>query len=831
MIRRFTLHIENRLKVFAPLDPITIKSDDGGILSVRDGAGREYLRENIAGKKSFRISGSIGTHTVFLLDNEGRIVSSASFRVACSTSVKDSSGKYAKLLEMLKYTMTSWSEGSTTIKLGNKFYKYYVCWIRDHVHTLKGMKYFDGGDLKTGIELYADYQRKDGMIWDRVEKCGADTTWRDMTFSYGGFVVTADKDWRFERIPVENDVEYLFVEGLYHTWKATGDDEWMKTLLDNAVKAMSYSMKDSYRWSKKYGLLKRGYTIDTWDFVSEYDVVGKGCGMCIDKSRTRFGIMHGDNTGFAMSCSYLAEMLERSGRKKEAEKFRMTGNDIRSRLDKISWNGKFFTHHVSEDKSFRRDFGIDESRQVSLSNAYALNRGIDMKQCSGIIETYQGIRKEMPSGSPGEFYQIYPPFEKGFSGHNGKWEYMNGGVTTIVAGELAHGAFENGFEKYGADILDRMIRWGESHNGYFPCCLRGDKVPDNLSAKFAELDLRKLANADFVGTDGESPSPVGWLNEGANDLSGMPVGKRRFQNIPFSVIDPAKNGRKACIGLSTRLLYRREVSLEVGKKAESIYFLHACSGGHSVSGWVTIEYSDGGKAVQYMERNRQIGNWFMPRDSVFAGGEKKFISPDLRVAWRGKNTMFDNVGVYVYAMNNPRPGEKIAKMTLTAAETGDVWLVLGITLSDRQAALPRTDVSFGIPDNWGAGAVVYALVEGLVGIKDTGISFDKVKISPRWTASGTKRAEVCITYPASGGYSAYEYSADKNGIKLEAASSAQESEFEILLPENCRPGKLFIDSRETKYRIRRMGKSIYACFSLAGLSARNIRLELKAQTA
>ncbi len=809
-----------------PLDPITVRSDVDGILSVRDGAGREYFRGKINGKKSFRISGSVGGHTVFLLDKEERILSSVSFRVECQTYIKDDSGKYARLLEMLKYTMTSWSEGSNVIKLGNKFYKYYVCWIRDHVHTLKGMKYFDNGDLKTGIDLYADYQRNDGMIWDRVEKCGSDCTWRDMTFSYGDFIMTVDKDWRFERIPVENDVEYLFVEGLYYTWKATGDDEWMKGLLAKAAKALSYSMKDPYRWSRKYGLLKRGYTIDTWDFLSEYDIVNKGGGMCIDKKLTRFGIMHGDNTGFAMSCSYLAEMLERSGRGKEAERFLKVGKDIRKRLNKISWNKKFFTHHVPEDKSFKRDFGTDESKQVSLSNAYALNRGIDSKQCSGIIKTYQEIRGDMPAGSPGEFYQIYPPFQKGFSDHNGKWEYMNGGVTTIVAGELAHGAFENGFEKYGADILDRMVRWGEGHEGYFPCCLRGDKVPDNVSAKFAEIDLRRSANADFRGTDEKNPSPVGWLNEGENDLSGMPVGKMKFQNVPFDVIDPSKNGRRACIGISTRKLYSREVSLEIGKKAESVYFLHALAGGHSLAGWATIEYSDGDKFVQYMENRSQIGRWFMPQDSVFADGEKKFISPDLRVAWRGKNAKFDNVGVYLYGMNNPRPEKVIEKITFTASETGNVWLVLGMTLSDSPVALPRTDVSFGIPDNWGAGAVVYALVEGLVGIKDTGVSFDKVKISPSWVAAGTKSAEVCITYPASGGYAAYEYSADKNGITILSASSAQESEFEILIPENRMPGKLFIDSRKIKYKMRKTGESVYACFSLQGVSAKSIGLEL-----
>ena len=49
---------------------------------------------------------------------------------------------------------------------------------------------------------------------------------------------------------------------------------------------------------------------------------------------------------------------------------------------------------------------------------------------------------------------MYPHYPKGFA--MGKGEYMNMGVTPIVAGELAHGAFEHGFEDYGVDILRRV---------------------------------------------------------------------------------------------------------------------------------------------------------------------------------------------------------------------------------------------------------------------------------------------------------------------------------------------------------------------------------------
>src|SRR5690348_5051274 len=95
------------------------------------------------------------------------------------------------------------------------------------------------------------------------------------------------------------------------------------------------------------------------------------------------------------------------------------------------------------------ELGVDASKQVSLSNAYSLNRGLEHDQCVAIIKTYLGIKGNLLEGSPGEWFTIYPPFGKGLDGHSRQWQYMNGSVTPIVAGELARGAFEHGFESYG----------------------------------------------------------------------------------------------------------------------------------------------------------------------------------------------------------------------------------------------------------------------------------------------------------------------------------------------------------------------------------------------
>jgi hypothetical protein len=108
---------------------------------------------------------------------------------------------------------------------------------------------------------------------------------------------------------------------------------------------------------------------------------------------------------------------------------------------------------------------VDESQQLSLSNAYALNRGtLSHEQSVALIETYQARRAQNNGKIFAEWYSIDPPFTYGF-GTPG--EYVNGGVMPLVGGELARGAFDNGFEAYGVDILRRYYAMIERDGGSY----------------------------------------------------------------------------------------------------------------------------------------------------------------------------------------------------------------------------------------------------------------------------------------------------------------------------------------------------------------------------
>ncbi len=821
------LNVTTPDRTCAPLDIVRIAPEAEGTFSVRDGLNREYSNLPADQPAEVVVAGALGVHRVLHLDPEGRLLDEAVFRVDCETEIDDEGGRFARLLDMLTDTMLKWvSTGHISyLRIHCKRYKHYVSWLRDHVHALKGMKYWDD-DLKTGIELYADSQREDGMIWDKCKQMlhSSLQTWRDWEFDYGDFIrkIPGNPKRRWQRIPVENDVEFLFLEGLYYTWKACGDNEWMNGLLDNAIRAVRYATTDTdYRWSEKFQLLKRGYTIDTWDFQSEDDARRSGSIMRVLPGVTEFNVFHGDNTGMAAGCRYLAEMLTVAGREEEAAEFEQLADDLLRRLDEVSWNGEFYTHMVPENPDADRDLGdTPTDRQVTISNAYAVNRGIGHEKCANIIKSYQRIRREMPSTSPGEWYNCYPPFEKGFATI---WDYMNAGVSPICAGELARGAFEHGFDDYGVDILRRVGLLGEEFGGFLPGCLRG-KLPDRPEDMALQtMSLREVANVDFHG--GGAEGVPGWTGGGENDMSGLPTGRKAFAGIPFDVIDPAENGRRGALGISSRPEHKQEETLAVNAKARTIYLLHSARPA-SVVGRLEVHYADGSHETEYIQPGQQLESWFLPAPDVVQGRPTR--RGDYRIGWQGPNRKFQNVGVFTWAWANPHADKEISHLEFAAAETDAIWLIVGVTLSGAEPHLPMARMDHNIPDVWGAAAMVYALIEGLAGIVDAGVTYDTVRLAPRWPAAGVKRATACAHYPASDGYCRYRYQHDREAGTLDvfAAGSGDRIEVDLLLPDGAEPSRLLVNGEEEPVKTRTLEDSLYLLVSFTGPGAHRLEVEI-----
>lgn len=761
-----------------PLEDVFLKLDHpkAATIHIWDGRGNNYASFDYSDAVNFTVGGALGYHKVTLHDATNGVLDGAVFPVDCQTELKDDDNEFHEFFDILYQTLfsSSYSHGKT-VRYNNKYYKYYSSWFQDHVFVAEGMKYFTD-DVKTGIDLYADGQRKDGLIWDNYKHPypEMESFW-EYRFNYGGFTYRPEDPQSsaiFVRIPVENIGEHTFLEGLYYAWKATGDDEWMKGKLNHALKAVEFVTSSPYYWSEEKKLLKRPFSIDRWDFQSDFDakITGKDF-MGADLEKTHYGIMFGDNICLANGCKWLSEMLQHAGRTEEAEKMANVSREIWERINSLSWNGQFYTHWVSLETNRNLDFGIDTSTQVTLSNAMALIRGLEPEKAKAIIRTYQGIKKDMPETSPGEWYMCYPPFEKGW--HINKWEYMNGGVSPILAGDLALGAFENGYEKYGIDIMRRLHKLAIRSDYKLRGCYKG-KMITAPERNFTVIDLKNWLNADINASKNSNLPVLG--NEEA-DLRNVPTGKQTFEGVPFYIADPNENHRKSCLIVSRREGLDPKVTVPVQQHAKSLYLLHTADT-NNIAGIFKIHYNDNSYDSRYIQSSREIDHFWYPKMTKTRKG-----IPNTVVAWKGPAQVVGEVGIYAYGMNNPHPEKKISHFEFLNDQDSN-WAIFGITLSDGEHFFEPSIVST-IPDHWAAAHVFKALMEGLVGIKNTGVAFNQVLLSPKWELADVKKVKATAKFVPSGGYLSYIYEKlSENQLIVEFSSNAPNVRLQLPLPSD-----------------------------------------------
>lgn len=824
-----SIHLEPSGKdTYLPLETITVRGATHGSIAVLDGEGEEYMRAPARDPFEFQVGGSLGLQRVVLSGENGVAMAETTFLVGCATDLDDEGGLFRSLMDSVLWTIMAWNKDApvTVIRYKGRVYQFFANWMFDHTLTMKGMKYY-WPELKGPVDFFAATQREDGMIWENCYPSTPEPNYFDWKFHYGDFVRRIESGYfQLRRAPVESHVEQYFIECLYYTWKATGDDEWMKAKLDSAIKAVRYATSDPYRWSKKYRLMHRGFTIDTWDYTSDdQQKIGSDCVFVVYLGRSEFGVFYGDNTNLIIGCRRLAEMLTRAGRRQDAAEFVQLADQVEERLNALAWNGDFYTHWIAENPDYRPDVGVDMSTQVSLSNAWSLNRGISQEKCVAILKTYQRIRREMPPSSPGEFYGIYPPFQKDFTRNDPGlvWEYVNGGVLSVVAGELAKGALDNGFENYGIDILKREKLVADRFRGYLPITLRGKSV-DIPERTFQRLDLRAAANATF---ERQAPGVAPWIDGEDLQLEGIPVGVQQFQGVPFDVIPPTSNGGRCCIGIAQDPRYIREATIPVHAEAASLYLLHVASGKDVTVGVLTMRYTDGSSYAQYIESRKNIGGSFEPTDSKYDTAGPR-TQDALRVAWTRTNKDLVEIGIYAAGFENPHPDREIESIHFQAGVDGSVWMILAATLSSSAVFFaPYDDLSTGIPDGWSA-SVMYALIEGLAGVVDEDVVFRRTRLTPRWEAAGVAAAKVSVRYPSSQGYCSYRYHKDASGnrISLELTGTARHFNVEILIPEGRKLRSASLNGKPAETRIRTIEQSQYAEVQIPRLGVHRVDFEL-----
>ena len=446
------------------------------VIADRNGVTGRYLVQVKAGDAEARVAalGTLGSQAAIVqIDGQVAGVATSALMLRAETMLRTGQARFDELLPTVKGFM---EQGVSRYVFDGSRVRGYrspdsdLLWLRDHVHQGKGYAYWER-DMTSLLDQFRRFQYPDGSFDDYI----------------------ANKSWGLVRgrTAVEADLEYLFIEGVYRAWQATGDDAWLRDQIEAMERGLAYIRTSPLRWDEQHQLVKRPFTVDTWDFEYGPPTVGPDGRPSprhwIDE-QTKWSIFHGDNTGYANSMELLARMLDHLGAGERAEYWRNESAGITERLHALAWNGDFFQHMVHLTPV--EVPGVDEARQLSLSNAYALNRaGMTFNKARAIIDEYYQ-RYQARGETFSEWFSIDPPFPTGSLSTGPGWgreagEYVNGGRMPLVGGELARGAFRHGAEAYGFDILQRyhslVSGTGGSYLWYHPDGRPGVSGPDTLN--------------------------------------------------------------------------------------------------------------------------------------------------------------------------------------------------------------------------------------------------------------------------------------------------------------------------------------------------------------
>ena len=359
-------------------------------------------------------------------------------------------------------------------------------WIRDHVHVMKAMRHWEY-DLKSFLNFIIDTQREDGQFYELIKQID-DKHWSFVNKDC--YIMYPEDNLSLVRLELEADIEYLVVEGAVYLYKTTGDDEWLRAVLPKLEKGINYMMSDEKRFDKEHGLVKRPFTIDTWDFTY---LPNAGINRKIAPD-TPMSIMHGDNSGVYQAMNQLAWLNRRLGNEEKAQAWEARAEVLKENIFKYLWNGKFFIHQLHLNHT-----GIDdlEGERLSLSNTYDVNRGLtNTLQSRAVIEEYMSRRKTTKYFS--EWFTIDPPYKKFHIYESGS--YVNGSISPFTAGELAKAAFNNGYEDYGWDIIQRFVELVERDGTtYFLYDTDGKPQPERGPSAWGAAALISAVDEGLAG--------------------------------------------------------------------------------------------------------------------------------------------------------------------------------------------------------------------------------------------------------------------------------------------------------------------------------------------
>ncbi len=130
-------------------------------------------------------------------------------------------------------------------------------------------------------------------------------------------------------------------------------------------------------------------------------------------------------------------------------------------------------------------------------------------------------------------------------------------------------------------------------------------------------------------------------------------------------------------------------------------------------------------------------------------------------------------------------------------------------------------------DAWGSSAMLYAFLEGLVGVEDRMSMMQNVQLSPRWVAAEMAEAEVRVEYQCSAANLGYTFWHKKDLICLDVRTSQSKILFHVLVPKDFEGKSVSVGGKDIEFQNRLIEKSPYVDFCAEVLGESSIKIQLK----
>ncbi len=546
-------HIAVNKSIVKPLDDIQVTASTGTItlpvlLVIRSKDNNFIIDRKEINKStnsvSIVMSGPSGKYEVVLEKDEVIVSNTVEVDLIVENIIQTSDDQLNKFYPTVK----EWMNQDTSVCKDVKGYRSpdtNTIWLRDHTYQMSAFKYWEN-DMRPLLDSFFEHQKDNGELPDFL--CPYPV-----------------------RVSVEADVEYLVVLAAYQVWQATGDDAWIQNRLPNLEKALNYTLNNANRWSANRGLVKRGFTIDTWDFQW-------GSGSNTINEKTKFGLLVTDNSGFYYASTMLSQLYDYFSDKNAAMKWRELADTVRKNSNKYLWDdiSGYYKSFVHIDNPVP-NVTVDETQILTLGNVISMNRGAftSHDQAVRIINEYMSRANSIWKDQWGnkhvvfkEWFSVNPDYgyNKFKSGSQAELSggYVNGGIMPLVGGELSKAAFKHGFERYAVKQIRDYISMTEK---------AGNKTylwywPDGTPGK----------DKQTIPTDGWGSGT--FLSSFIEGLAGIEDRSKSFENISFSPRWPSADVNNALIILSYGPSKKYVAYKEQINKEEAIFIDFGSSGAH-----------------------------------------------------------------------------------------------------------------------------------------------------------------------------------------------------------------------------------------------------------